>query len=118
MIIEKIQKLYSNKTLFNGALFSMFSFINRGISFLLLLILANYITPHEYGYLSLYSTVGMVLSFFIAMSTTGYAGVVFFKEGKEGISKKTAADAAAFFIEAFYFVPKIRSPASPRPGTM
>lgn len=87
MIIEKIQKLYSNKTLFNGALFSMFSFINRGISFLLLLILANYITPHEYGYLSLYSTVGMVLSFFIAMSTTGYAGVVFFKEGKEGISK-------------------------------
>ena len=87
MLIEKIQKFYNNKTLFNGSLFSMFSFVNRGISFLLLLILANYITPHEYGYLSLYSTIGMVLSFFIAMSTTGYAGVVFFKEGKEGISK-------------------------------
>lgn len=87
MIKEKIRNLYSSKTLFNGALFSMFSFINRGISFLLLLILANYITPHEYGYLSLYSTVGMVLSYFIAMSTTGYAGIVFFKEGKVGISK-------------------------------
>ena len=37
---------------------------------------------------------------------------------KEGISKKAAADAAAYFIEAFYFVPKIRSPASPRPGTI
>lgn len=87
MIKEKIRNLYSSKTLFNGALFSMFSFINRGISFLLLLILANYITPHEYGYLSLYSTVGMVISYFIAMSTTGYAGIVFFKEGKVGISK-------------------------------
>lgn len=91
MITDKIRKIYSNKTLFNGALFSMFSFFNRGISFLLLLILANYITPHEYGYLSLYSTVGMVLGYFIAMSTQGYAGIIFFKEGRMGISKTISA---------------------------
>lgn len=87
MIKEKLIKLYTNKTLFNGALFSMFSFINRGISFILLLVLASYIAPNEYGFLNLYQTVGMVLGYFIAMSTQGYSSIVFFNSGKTGISK-------------------------------
>lgn len=82
-----IRRLHSNKTLLNGALFSMFSFFNRGISFVLLLILANYITPQEYGFLNLYSTVGMVLGYFIALSTQGYSSIVYFKEGNKGIAK-------------------------------
>lgn len=87
MFKDKIKKIQNNRALFNGALFSMFSFINRGISFLLLLILASYITPHEYGFLNLYQTVIMVLGYFIALSTQGYSSIVFFKEGKDGISK-------------------------------
>ena len=83
----KIKKIHNNKTLLNGALFSMFSFVNRGISFVLLLILASYITPHEYGFLNLYSTVGMVLGYFMAMSTQGYSSIVYFQEGKVGVAK-------------------------------
>lgn len=83
----KIEKIHNNKTLLNGALFSMFSFVNRGISFVLLLILASYITPHEYGFLNLYSTVGMVLGYFMAMSTQGYSSIVYFQEGKVGVAK-------------------------------
>lgn len=87
MHFGKIKKIKNNTTLLNGALFSMFSFINRGISFVLLLILATYITPHDYGFLNLYQTVGMVLGYFIAMSTQGYSSIVFFTEGKRGVAK-------------------------------
>lgn len=84
-VISKLKQVSQNQSIRNGVLFSGFSFINRGFSFLLLLILANYITPAEYGYLSLFSTVVMVVSFFMAMSTEGYMSVAFFKEGEEGI---------------------------------
>lgn len=82
MFKDKIKKIQNNRALFNGALFSMFSFINRGISFLLLLILASYITPHEYGFLNLYQTVIMVLGYFIALSTQGYSSIVFLRRAK------------------------------------
>lgn len=85
MIVAKCRKICSNKAMLNGALFSIFSFVNRGISFVLLLILASYITPKEYGYLNLYSTVGMVLSYFIAMSTAGYTSIIFLGKGKMGL---------------------------------
>lgn len=91
MIVAKCRKICSNKAMLNGALFSIFSFVNRGISFVLLLILASYITPKEYGYLNLYSTVGMVLSYFIAMSTAGYTSIIFFREGKNGVAKTFSA---------------------------
>lgn len=71
----------------DGMLFSLFSFINRGFSFLLLLILANYIAPAEYGYLGLFATVLMVIGFFMAMSTEGYMSVAFFKDGELGIKR-------------------------------
>lgn len=83
--IYLLHKIKSNKTLIKGGLFSIYSFINRGFSFILLLILANYIAPAEYGYLSLFSTVVMVLSYFIALSSEGYMSVAFFKEGESGI---------------------------------
>lgn len=86
-LFSKVRKLKENETLFNGALFSLFSFVNRGFSFLLLLVLANYIAPAEYGYLSLFGTVTMVLSYFIALSTEGYLSVSFFRDGPDGIKQ-------------------------------
>lgn len=80
-----------NKSILNGALFSGFSFINRGFSFLLLLILANYITPEEYGYLSLFSTIIMVIGYFMALSTEGYLPVSYFREGDDGVKKTFSA---------------------------
>lgn len=87
--MTKVKKILSDlnlsKSLGNGILFSVFSFINKGFSFLLLLILANYIAPAEYGYLSLFGTVVMVMGYFMAMSTEGYMSIAFFKEGEGGI---------------------------------
>ena len=85
MIIVKLQGLYKNRSIINGSLFSIFSFINRGIGFVLLLILAKYIQPKEYGYLGLFGTVTMVLGYFTAMSTEGYMSVSFFKDGESGL---------------------------------
>lgn len=98
-----IKDYWHNKSLVNGSLFSIFSFINRGFSFLLLLILANYITPAEYGYLSLFSTVVMVVSYFMAMSTEGYMSVAFFKEGEEGIKNTFSCILATSLISLIIF---------------
>ena len=95
-IQQKLHRLRSTKSLLNGVLFSMYSFLNRGITFLLLLLLANYISPADYGYLSLFNTVLMVLGYFIALSADGYMGIVYFKEGKEG--QKQVVSAVSFII--------------------
>lgn len=79
--------LSGNKALLNGSLFSVFSFVNKGFNFVLMLILANYFTPAEYGYLSLFVTVTMLLGYFKALSTEGYISVAYFREGDSGISK-------------------------------
>lgn len=80
-----------NKTLKNGALFSLFSFLNQGISFILLIILASFIKPDEYGSLSLYNTVSTFVSYFIALSTTGYISVSFFQKDKADFRKDFSA---------------------------
>lgn len=78
-----------NKTLLNGTLFSIFSFTNKGMGFILLIILANFITPEDYGYLSLYTTIVMFVSYLIGLSTNGYQSITFFKNSKEEVKKDT-----------------------------
>lgn len=78
-----IKRLKGNKTLLNGLLFSVYAFLGRGIAFVLLIILATYIPPADYGKLSLFNTVIMLLGFFMAFSTNGYFGISYFKESKE-----------------------------------
>lgn len=82
MIVKYINKIRGNKTLRNGFLFSVYAFVGRGVSFVLLILLASYIPPSDYGRLSLFNTVIMVLGFFMAFSTSGYMGISFFKENK------------------------------------
>ncbi len=72
-----------SKTIYNASLFSIFSFFNQGISFFLLIILAKYILPDDYGELSLFNTIVTFLGYFIAMSTTGYESVSYFKKSYE-----------------------------------
>lgn len=81
------KELRNNRALFNGALFSGFSFFSKGVNFLLLLVLANYIAPLEYGYLSLFTSVVMVIGYFIAFSTEGYFTIAYFKDGEEARKK-------------------------------
>ena len=84
-------KAIHNKTLVNGSLFSLFSFFRQGTSFLLLIILANYIQPKEYGRLSLFTTVVTFVGFIMAFSTRGYPSVTYFKKNTEGFKKDFSA---------------------------
>ena len=60
-------------------MFSVFSFVNKGIGFVLLIILARYIMPAEYGRLSLFNTIVSFLGYFIALSTQGYFSISYFQ---------------------------------------
>lgn len=90
-IREYISRFRSNKTLINGTLFSAFSFINRGISFVLLIILARYIMPAEYGQLSLFTTIVQFLAYFIALSCQGYFPISFFQRKGEYFRQDTTS---------------------------
>ncbi len=80
-------KIKESKTIVNGALFSLYSFFNQGISFILLILLANYISPGEYGQLSIFNTIVTFLTYFIALSTEGYLSVSYFKRNTEGFKE-------------------------------
>lgn len=85
------QKIRGNKTLINGSLFSLYSFMGRGISFLLLMLLANYIPPAEYGNLSLFNTVVSFVTIFMALSTEGYFSISYFKKTEDEFKKNFTA---------------------------
>ena len=71
----------------HGVLYTIFSFINNGINFILLLILAHYLCPHDYGLLNLFTTFITLLNILISLSTTGYVSVSFFQKSKETLRK-------------------------------
>ena len=82
-----INRVFNNKTIRNGGLFSIFAFFEQGCGFVLLIILARYINPGEYGELSLINTVITLLGFVIALSTQGYVSVSFFRKSREQFHK-------------------------------
>ena len=88
MLLEnKLRKLRTNTVFKNGVLFTMFSFLNSGINFLLLIILANFISPLEYGELNLFNTFVTLLSMLISLNTTGIISVEFFKTSRTQFRK-------------------------------
>lgn len=101
MTLKNYQGLLKcNNALIHGSLFSLFSFINRGIGFLLLMILANILVPSDYGYLSLFTTIVSLLCYIIGMSAEGYLGISYFKEGKDGVTN-TISGVATISIVVF-----------------
>lgn len=80
-------KLNRNSTIVKGGLFSTFSFFNKGLNFILLVIIANFLTPTEYGSLSLFTTVTMLFGIIICLSGEGYMNVVYFKKSFEEFQK-------------------------------
>lgn len=73
-----IRRVCNNKTIRNGGLFSVYSFVQSGVSFILLIILAKFITPSEYGLMSLFNTATMFFSYFVGLNTAGYLSVSYF----------------------------------------
>ena len=92
MNLERIKnKFIGNKVLLNGSLFSIFSFFNQGIGFFLLILLAEYIAPAEYGRLSMFNMTVTFLGFFIALSTQGFLSISYFKRGADCFKKDFSA---------------------------
>ena len=87
MIKDKIGRLYLNKTFRNGSLFTLFSFLNQGVGFFIMMIMGRYVLPDSYGKLSLFTTVIQLLSIFICLGTNGIITVDFFKHKKEYIQR-------------------------------
>lgn len=90
-MLSIISNFRTNKTIRHGVLFSIYSFISKGVTFVLLILLANYIMPTEYGLLSLFSTTFMLVGYFIDLSTRGYLSVSFFQADKESFKKDFSA---------------------------
>lgn len=90
-LISLFKRAKNNKTIINGSLFSLFSFFGQGVSFVLLILLANYILPTEYGQLSLFSTVVTLVGIVMAFSTRGYPAVTFFKKNTDDFKKDFTA---------------------------
>ena len=101
-VVGKLLSLKRNKTIINGALFSIFSFFGQGVSFVLLIILAKYILPEEYGYLSLFTTITSILSIIFGLGTSGYNGTIFFKESRTSFNKYFTA---VFLLNIFAIIP-------------
>lgn len=80
----RLSRLLHNQTVRNGSLFSFFSFLNSGIGFLLLIVLARFISPAGYGHLNLFNLVVTLFNYFVCLNTTGIIAVNFFrKSGSE-----------------------------------
>lgn len=97
IIWPKVKFVLTSKTIRDGAFFSIFSFFNKGVGFVLMIILADYINPSQYGELSLFSTLCMFVGYIIAFSTTGYLGISYFKNSREQFKR----DVTSIMIIAF-----------------
>lgn len=82
-----ISRIVQNNSFRNGIFFSLFSFLNSGISFFIMMLMARYIQPESYGQLSLFTTMISLLSIFICLNTNGLIGVNFFTVSKEVIQR-------------------------------
>ena len=79
-------KILHNSMMRNGMLFSFFSFLNSGISFIITIVMASFILPSSYGDLNLFNTIVSLLAIFISLNTTGMLGVNFFRVGKHELN--------------------------------
>lgn len=86
-IRQIVSRVVWNKSFRNGIFFSLFSFLNSGISFLIMMLMARYVQPESYGQLSLFTTMISLLSIFICLNTNGLIGVNFFTASKEIIQR-------------------------------
>lgn len=107
VILDYIEKIKSNPNFKNGILFTFFAFLNNGISFILLLLLAGYLTPNSYGYLNLFNTSITILAMLMPLGTTSLVGVVYFSrpisDFKKVISVVFLVSTVIFVVLSIFF---------------
>lgn len=84
---DQLKQIVKSKNFKHGILYTVFSFINSGISFILLLILAKFLTPYTYGKLNLFTTFVTLVNILISLCTTSYIPVSFFQKDRETLRK-------------------------------
>lgn len=82
-----IDKITHSQNFRHGMLYTLFSFLNNGISFILVLILARFLQPSDYGQLNLFNTFVTLLNIVISLSTASFVAVSFFSKNKDDIQK-------------------------------
>lgn len=102
-LVDIFDRIKANKTIKQGSLYTIFSFFGQGISFVLLVLLANFIEPREYGQLSLYNTALMLVGFFMGFSSSGYVAVSYFKETGNGFVRDFSAIISLYFLTTLVF---------------
>lgn len=83
ILLGLFKKKQFNPLIRDGILFTVFSFFNSGVNFLLIILLAKYIPPAGYGELNLFNTFVTLLGAFISLSTIGYISIAFFKRSEK-----------------------------------
>lgn len=78
--LKGLLNIAKNGTVRKGALFSFFSFLNSGISFVLLTIIARYLNPDSYGVINLFNTCVGIISIFICLYSSGLISINYFKK--------------------------------------
>lgn len=97
----KFGRITNNKTLINGSLYSLFSFFGQGCNFLILILVAGYILPADYGKLSIFNTIATFSGYLIGLSTYGYVSISYFRETYSVFRKDFTA---IIFIHALSFL--------------
>lgn len=103
-VLYYLKQFKENTVLKNGTLFSIYSFIGQGVSFFLLILLAKYIQPEEYGHLSLYNTSVMLIGFLMGLSSSGYVSISFFKKTNQEFNKDFTAIFTLYLLSEICFI--------------
>lgn len=86
--IANIKDSIKGNTVFkHSALFAIFSFFNKGISFILMFIIVKFIDPEGYGYLNLFNVSMQVFAYFICLNSISIVSISFFRETWETFKK-------------------------------
>lgn len=88
---EFIKKGKQNKNVRQAAVFSFFSFLNNGIKYLLLIIVAGAISPAGYGSLNLFTICVTLFGYLICLNTNGIIPVTFFRESPTEVRRNINA---------------------------
>lgn len=87
ILIAELKEITRSNNFKHGIFYAMFSFINSGISFALVLILAKFLIAAEYGRLSLFNTFVIFLNLIITLSSASYIAVSFFQRDRKTFQK-------------------------------
>lgn len=98
------RKLIIFKNYKNGILFTFFSFLNNGINFFLLMLLAAYLSPDGYGHLNLFNNLITILTVLIPLGCVGYIGNSFFRKSESEFKKVIRTVFKIGFYSFLFFI--------------